>query len=126
MKNKRVEVPLADINAGTVQTLNPVIEIVRTSINEDDKIEYWYPIGIQIINDCGKDVQWNCVSNKYEETDSITNPSNYAFIRLPSLADLQDMGTNIGKMYKFYIQGYGGSTATSDLIVEFKNYQLRS
>ena len=123
MLNKRVTIAYADLNAsyaGDTIEVDPSMEFTVSPI-AGEITKTIYPIGIQIINDTGAEIEYNAVTSVEEyNMYSDTNP--------PVLQRLQNNGilttdyTNFPKCYKFLIKAREAK-ATKDLIIEFINYR---
>jgi len=123
MLNKRVTIAYADLNAsyaGDTIEVDPSMEFTVNPI-AGEVTKTIYPIGVQIINDTGAEIEYNAVTSVEEyNMYSDTNP--------PVLQRLQNNGilttdyTNFPKCYKFLIKAREAK-ATKDLIIEFINYR---
>jgi hypothetical protein len=122
MINKRFEITAATINAGTAIESDVEITKIIPAINGDTDTRYLYPQQLQVINDCGGNIEWLSLSSIEEYEEYTDNPSLFTFVRLPNGYSLQDDFTSFGRCYKFIIKLYSG-TATSDLTLEFINYR---
>jgi hypothetical protein len=128
MKNKRVTILAADINAGTLITIDPSMPWdIKNSIGVIDH-QTLYPISLQIINDCGAGVEFNIINSiidyaDYQIAASIPATVNdfYAFQKVPNGGLIHTDYTKIPRCYKFLIRGYEVG-ATKDLAIEFIGY----
>lgn len=123
MRNKRFEVTLAEVNSKVIKVIDVPITITTPSPSLQTDVGVYFPIEIQIINDCGAGVEFLILANQDEVKEYDADPSGYSsFIRIPKNAVLSDDFTSFNRCLKFLVRGYE-TTATSDLVIEFINYK---
>lgn len=124
MLNKRVTIAYADLNAsfaGDYIEIDPSMEFTVNPI-AGETTKTIYPLDIQIINDTGAEIEYNPVIREEEYAMySGTNPP--VLQRLQKSGILQSDYTNFPKCYKFLVKARE-ATASSDLIIEFLNYDF--
>lgn len=125
MINNRFTIDKDDLNGtfagGTYITLDPKLTIENSAIyNSYD--QDMYPIAIQVINDCGAELEYNPVLTETEWNLYTKDPTKLVFQRLQENTVLGTDHANFPKCYKFLIRARE-ATVTSDLIVEFINYK---
>lgn len=125
MKNRKFVVSSASINSGIITEIDPVLSSTQLSFYGIYENKTYYPIDLQIVNDCGASIQFNIITSTKDYKDYQTDSTYYDFQRIPKNEIVQAGHTNVQRPYKFLIQGYDldNYPATSDLIIEFLNYQ---
>jgi hypothetical protein len=125
MLNKQVTILQADLNNSVDSS--PIEIPVAKTINIYDMsgkvtgTKVVYPKSIQIINDCGAELEYNPVLTQEEYNDYVKTPADLVYQRLLKNYTLQTDHSNFPQCYKFLIRAKT-ETVTSDLIVEFINY----
>lgn len=125
MLNKRVTIPYATLNnsySGSVIEIDPSMEFTSNPIT-GEVTKTVYPIGIQIINDTGAEIEYNAVTS-VEEYNMYSDTNPPVLQRLQKSGTLTTDYTNFPKCYKFLIKARE-ATASSDLIIEFINYRYQ-
>jgi intein-encoded DNA endonuclease-like protein len=120
MKNKRVLIAQADINAKTVQEVDIPITYSGTTVAGNVDLKTYSPIELRIYNDCGAGVEYNVIKNDAEYADYLVNSgTNYDFIRVPKTV-LEKIPCRFPEG-KLLVRGYETS-ASASLTLEFINY----
>jgi len=123
MLNKRVTITSANLNAsysGDTIEVDPSMEFTVNPI-AGEVTKTIYPIGVQIINDTGAEIEYNAVTS-VEEYNMYSDTNPPVLQRLPKNGILTTDYTNFPKCYKFLIKARE-ATASKDLIIEFINYR---
>lgn len=126
MRNKRFTVPFADLNSSVGGSNNIVLEVPQTrtitSVVGNSEIRVMYPLEVQIINDCGTELEF-LILNKDEWVDFQKDESVlFDFVRLPNGGTLTDDYAPMNRCYRLLLRAVS-ATATQDLKVEFINYK---
>jgi hypothetical protein len=123
MRNSRAIVTVSELNSGSVKIIDPMMTYCQYDVFGNVlSSQFLYPIDIQLINDCGANIEFNSILHETEYIDYQKDPTQFAFQRLPSNSVLQPDHTNFERCYKFLLRKYSG-TATSDLTIEFINHR---
>lgn len=132
MKNKRIEILSTVLDVAidfstTIEIDVPMTYVYSTQLDGTVNEVVYHPREIQIINDCGTEIEWLIIANAEEYAEYLLDQTNFSFVRLPSGEVLQDDSRGLQRAYKFLVRkntfGIVG-TATADLCIEFLNYGL--
>lgn len=130
MKNKRVEILATILDVAidfstTIEIDVPMTYVYSTQLDGTVNEVVYHPREIQIINDCGTEIEWLIIANAEEYAEYLLDQTNFSFVRLPSGEVLQDDSRGLQRAYKLCIRkntfGIVG-TATNDLCIELLNY----
>ena len=120
MYNKTVTVTTAELASGVVE-IDTTMTKVTSSNKEGISSGTLYPREIQVINNCGVDLEWNMLANETEYNEYVDDSTNFGFILLPSTDILQDE-KRVNKCFKFLVRPISGQVATADLRLDFISY----
>lgn len=119
MKNKKFTITIAELNSENyiIKTILMEIDKSKSGIS---KIEKWYPQQIHIVNDSGKDIEWNLFRDQSEINEANNTPNNFSDIFTPDGTGAAS--SELPQSTIFRIKGIVGKTATIDLNVRFLIY----
>lgn len=126
MRNKRFTVDAATVNASVGGGNDIVLDVKQTititSVTGQTDVRPFYPLEVQLINDCGAAIEF-LILTPDEWVEYQIDPSvMFDFVRLPKNATLTDDYAPMNRCLKFIVRATE-ATATQNLIVEFINYK---
>lgn len=122
MKNKVFTVTASELNTGNEILVNPIPigYNVETFAQDFNKINYFYPKQITIINNTKADLGINIFSSTNEYNDYLKDNTDYDFILLNNGSVLNN--SNALKSQSILVKKLNGF-AESDLVIQCINYQ---
>jgi hypothetical protein len=120
MKNKKYTITTDQLNNSGTITIDSSMVLYQTTIAQGLVSGVIYPKEIQLINNCGVDIEYTFMSNDNEYSDYLLDSTNYSFISLPNNYTLEN--DNVFKRCKRFLIKKESGIATSDIRIDFINY----
>ena len=120
MKNKTFTITADQLNNSGTILLDASMVLYQTTIADGLISGVIYSKEIQLINNCGANLEYNFMANENEYNSYLADDTNYSFISLPYGYSLED--DNIVNRCKRFLIKKDSGTATSDIRVDFINY----